>query len=316
MRNIVFITIGLIVLLLILYGVISLIFPGMIIRPFRVTYPRDKGGFAKGADLRTYGFGFEKLPLVTSEGYKLAAYFTFPQEVEVTSCIILLHGIGSCKEHYYGAAEWLAAKGIASVVFDGRAHGESEGEYCTFGFYEKEDVRLITDAIEAKFPTLPIGIWGTSLGGAIAIQSLEQDKRLQFGIIQSTFTSLPEVILIYQGHVLGFQSPALAKFVLRKAGELASFPPDSIRPIDSASSLDKDILLIHGDADKRIPIDHGRRIFEVLKGDDKEWYAVKGGGHSDLWEVGGPDYESKISRFIAKQIQKYQTKSQNQDMYK
>ena len=87
--------------------------------------------------------------------------------------MILIHGIGGNKESYLGLAKRLSSLGVASVMFDNRAHGQSGGKYCTYGFEERNDVSKIIDYILEKKQNSSIGIWGNSLGGAIAIQSLE-----------------------------------------------------------------------------------------------------------------------------------------------
>ena len=108
----------------------------------------------------------------------------------IRGVMILVHGIGGCKESFLSLANRLANQGIASVLFDNRAHGQSGGQYSTYGFYEKKDISRIIDHIKEQDNQIPIGIWGNSLGGAIAIQSMEYDKRIHFGIIESTFTDM------------------------------------------------------------------------------------------------------------------------------
>jgi len=44
-----------------------------------------------------------------------------------------------------------------TILVDSRAHGQSEGEYCTYGFYERDDISKIIDFIQTKQP-LPIYI--------------------------------------------------------------------------------------------------------------------------------------------------------------
>jgi len=70
----------------------------------------------------------------------------------------LIHGIGGCKEHGLNLTKELSQKGIESIVFDGRAHGQSGGAFCTYGFNEKRDISQIIDKIKEQSPDLPIGI--------------------------------------------------------------------------------------------------------------------------------------------------------------
>ena len=67
-------------------------------------------------------------------------------------------GIGS--ELVYTAIAYAKEQGYSSIAIDLRAHGRSEGEYCTYGYYEKEDIaQIISDYLRYN-PDAKIGIWG------------------------------------------------------------------------------------------------------------------------------------------------------------
>ena len=84
--------------------------------------------------------------------------------------MILVHGIGGCKESFLSLANRLANQGIASVLFDNRAHGQSGGQYSTYGFYEKKDISRIIDILKSKikFPLVS----GESLWEVLLLSSL------------------------------------------------------------------------------------------------------------------------------------------------
>ncbi|MEO0403811.1 MAG: alpha/beta fold hydrolase, partial [Bacteroidota bacterium] len=156
----------------------------------------------------------------SSDGTQLSTVL-FPA-AESKGVVIFVHGIGGYKESFYTIAKGLANEGISCITFDLRAHGQSEGEFCTYGAMETKDVRSIVSLAQTEFPNQPIGIWGNSLGGAIAIQSLEKIPELKFGIIESTFADLSDVVLEYQTRtLLGFRSELLRDFVLHRAGVIA-----------------------------------------------------------------------------------------------
>jgi len=177
--------------LLIFVFLSSLIFVGVFfIAPYAILQPPRISEKIGPKDL-----GLKNSPLIieVEENLKLQGFFIFQKKDSTRGIIILVHGIGGCKEHFLGLSEKLANQGIASVIFDGRAHGKSDGEYCTYGFFEKKDISKIVDELKIDYPKLPIGIWGNSLGGAISIQALEFDKRIEFGIIESTFSDLSQI---------------------------------------------------------------------------------------------------------------------------
>ncbi len=236
-------------------------------------------------------------------GINLKGFWIQSNKSETKAIIILLHGIGGCKEHFLDLAKKLADKGIASIVYDSRAHGKSGGEYCTYGYKEKNDISKIINYIKSKDSVLPIGIWGNSMGGAIAIQALEKDNRLEFGIIESTFTALDQIVYDYQKRYLkGIGLRGLTDFVLKRAGEIGKFDPNKVKPIISVKNIEQPVLIAHGDSDKNISFDYGKALFNGLKSKHKKFIKVKEGGHYDLSSKGGLNYTQTIFEFIESSI--------------
>ena len=84
-------------------------------------------------------------------------------------------------------AAHLSTLGYESILYDSRAHGQSEGIYCTYGFYEKKDVHRIVQRVRTDYGNIKIGLWGKSMGGAVSIQSMAQNSMIDFAIIESAF---------------------------------------------------------------------------------------------------------------------------------
>lgn len=100
------------------------------------------------------GFQYDTLEIQTLDHLKLKGYVLRADKPVGT--IILLHGISDCKEHFYGFCRFLVDLHFNAVLIDLRAHGKSEGEFCTFGYFEKEDVHRLTDVESCRHITCPI----------------------------------------------------------------------------------------------------------------------------------------------------------------
>jgi alpha-beta hydrolase superfamily lysophospholipase len=241
----------------------------------------------------------EKLTLQTQDSIDLKGYWIHSKQDSVRGVMILIHGIAGCKEAFLGLANDLAEQGIESILFDNRAHGESGGEYTTYGFKEKKDIAEIVDYIKSKDAELPIGIWGNSLGGAIAIQALEYDKRIEFGIVESTFTDLSQIVYDYKKRMLGGIGLRFASnMALKKAGEIADFDPAQVKPLESVKNITQPMFFAHGDSDESIKFTYGQELYTHTKSTKKEFYLVKGAGHYGLAQIGGRDYTDKIQAFL------------------
>lgn len=243
------------------------------------------------------GLTYETLDVQADTNLILRGYFIHAL-TEPKATIILLHGIGSNKENWLGYAHLLAQNGFNSVIYDQRAHGKSGGKFCTFGFYEKFDVSKIVDTLLRRKSILPIGIQGASLGGAVALQALGHDKRLSFGIVESTFNTLENVIEEYGYDYFKFRSRWLARHILSKSALIARFRPFEVKPVEACRDIQQPILLVHGDADEKIPMAFNRDNFAALNSADKEFFVVQGAGHDNVGEIGGEKYRQKIFGFL------------------
>ena len=271
------------------------------IAPYAITQPPR---ITESIVPENLGLISENLNITTRDKVDLSGYWIKSETDSSRGIIILIHGIGGCKEHFLNLAKELSERGIESIVFDGRAHGKSGGEFCTYGFKEKKDIAEIVDKIKERKPNLPIGIWGNSLGGAIAIQALEFDERIKFGIIESTFTELNQIVFDYKKRILrGIGIRNLSDFALKRAGQIADFEPHNIKPIESVKNIEQSIFMAHGDADENISYKYGQQLFENLKTSDKEFFLVKNGGHFDLFDKGGIIYKNKIMHFIDRNLE-------------
>ena len=243
---------------------------------------------------------FSEVDVRTIDSINLKGYWIKTDDPP-KSIVIFIHGIGGCKEHFLDLSKNLANIGIESILMDSRAHGQSEGEFCTYGYKEKEDISSVVDFIKSKNDNVPIGIWGNSMGGAIAIQALEHDTRIEFGIIESTFANLDDIVYDYQkAKTFNIGLKFICNMTLNEAGKLAEFEPSQVSPLSSVQHISQPVLIAHGDADENIKFDYGKLLYENLKSTDKQFITVENGGHFDLSIKGGNYYKEAIKTFLIK----------------
>ena len=266
--------------------------------PYAILQPGHKTGDQTPGN---YGLPYEHFKLEPTDSIQLDAYYV-PAVGVVRANLIMLHGVGSCKEVYLSSVAELAEIGYNVLLWDQRAHGKSGGKYLTYGYAEKEDVSLAIDWLAAKATGIPTGIYGNSMGGAVAIQSLANDARLKFGLIESTFIDLRTVANAYGQRMGGIPLPFwLSDYVLARAGQIAGFKPFSVRPVDAATQVTQPILHIHGSADANINVSNAHMLFDAYASTDKQLYIVENGDHADLWEKGGDGYREAWFGFFRRE---------------
>lgn len=220
-------------------------------------------------------------------------------EKQPKATIILLHGIKGYKEHFDDLSQVLSDSGYNTLAIDLRGHRNSGGQYCTFGYSEKYDVQSVIDFLlnEQKVDS-NIGIWGQSLGGAIALQTLAIEPRLKFGIIESTFGDLDTIIQDYATRTIGFNFPLLGKYLVYRAGQIAEFEPQQVSPRIASKSITQPMFLAHGNKDVRIKLEYNKQNFNNLKSENKTFLEIDGANHLNLWEMGADDYFGSVFKFL------------------
>ncbi|MDW3196956.1 MAG: alpha/beta fold hydrolase [Cytophagales bacterium] len=269
------------------------VIPYALIQPYRITEDINPGDF---------GLVAENLSIKTADSIELDGYWVHTSNVP-KAIIIFVHGIGGCKEHFFGLSKQMDNQGYESILFDLRAHGKSEGQFTTYGFKEKNDIDIIIDRIRLQNDSIKIGIWGNSLGGAIALQSMEQENEITFGVIESTFRDLEEIMIDYQRRLINLPLGYYMQKSMREAEKLADFKIKDVKPIQSVRKIDRPVLIAHGDSDENISFQYGKDLYNNLLTRDKKWVLVEGGGHFGLNETGGNKYFHQILEFITNQVE-------------
>ena len=216
--------------------------------------------------------------------------------------VLLYHGVSDNRTGMLGAAEFLLRHGFSLVMMDARAHGRSGGEIATYGWKERFDTVAITQALITTESVRHLYALGTSMGGAIALQSAAVEPRIEAVVAEAPFASLREVSYDYAGLDI---SPWVGKtlfwpasfFAMRKAAQLGGFDPDDISPERAVAQRAFPVFLICGSEDRRIPCRHAQRIYSSARG-PKELWNVKGAGHAAALGTAPQEYEDRVIRFF------------------
>jgi pimeloyl-ACP methyl ester carboxylesterase len=195
--------------------------------------------------------------------------------------IVYLHGIADNRGSAAGVVQRFLPRGFDVVAYDSRAHGDSEGDACTYGFFEKQDLRRVVDTL----PPGPVVLIGTSLGAAVALQEAADDPRISAVVAAETFSDLRTVATERAPSFLRQRTIDRA-FAL--AERRASFRVDDVHPQNAARRITAPVLVIHGAQDRETPPAHSERVYAALSG-PKRLLLVPGAGHngslrSDVWE--------------------------------
>lgn len=187
--------------------------------------------------------------------------------------VVYLHGIADNRGSGANTIKRYLARGLEVVAYDSRAHGESDGSACTYGYFEKEDLIRVLDTLGYRRPVVLIG---TSLGAAVAIQAASRDSRISAVVAAETFSDLRTVATERAPWVL---TDGLIERAFRRAERDAHFEVDAVSPLKAARDVRAPVLLIHGREDVETRPAHSERVLSALAG-PKRLILVDGAGHN------------------------------------
>ncbi len=220
---------------------------------------------------------------LTLRGWMCAA------RVERRGTVVYLHGVADNRSSAIGVIDRMTQHGFDVVAYDSRGHGRSDGDTCTYGFYEKRDLARVIDTLEPG----PVVLIGSSLGAAVAIQAAVGNPRVTAVVAAEAFSDLRTIGTERAPRIL---PGMLISRAFRVAEERGRFDVDSVRPVDAARSLEIPVLLIHGADDVDTTPDHSKRILSALAG-QKRLLLVPHAGHNQ--SLNSPDVWTDVDRWLA-----------------
>ena len=227
-----------------------------------------------------WGLPFEETWLETSDGLKLNAWFV-PAE-NPRGYLIFCHGNAGNISHRIESLEIFHKLGLATLVFDYRGYGRSEGRPDEEGTYR--DAEAAWDHLVGQRGVEPrrIVVFGRSLGGPIAAR-LAMEKSPAALILESTFPSAPEV--------------AARMLPIFPARWLCRIKYPTVRFLEGVRCP---VLVVHSPEDELIDYRFGRRVFEAAP-EPKEFLEIRG-THNEGFLMSGQKYVDGLDAFLKRHL--------------
>ncbi|EOQ98553.1 peptidase, S9A/B/C family, catalytic domain protein [Leptospira wolbachii serovar Codice str. CDC] len=226
-------------------------------------------------------------------------YFKNPKKKKCG--VVLLHGHGRTRYGVLKYAPLFWKRGCSLFTYDARRHGESAGEYGTYGYYEKHDLERAMEFF-SEISTVPeeeIGIFGASFGAATALQYAEGRSDFAFVIADSPFMDMRSIV---EKRAVDIYSPLvlfLSPVALSIAEVRADFLVDEVSPKKAAKFISIPVLLIHSKEDEVTPVAHSEEIFQNLKSNRKQLMVTDWGAlHCKSIDTRFTEYESIVNSFL------------------
>ncbi|MGI0486159.1 alpha/beta hydrolase [Pantanalinema rosaneae CENA516] len=199
--------------------------------------------------------------------------------------MLYLCGVGRNMGDYNYLARVSAFRqlGFSVLVFDYRSYGLSQGSFPNeLQVYEDSQAAWNYLRHTRRIPSEQIVIYGESLGGAIALDLAIKHPDAGGLIMQSSFTSMAEVIK----HRTVLQLFPIDLLLTEKFNSLAKI-----------RSLRIPVLFLHGQADSVVPSDMSQQLYNAAS-EPKQLLLIPDADHVRIYQPGNYSYLKAIHQFI------------------
>ena len=219
-----------------------------------------------------------------SDGAEMKAWFVRPRARSGSGrCVAVLHGVGDSRLGAEGFAGMLLDAGYSVLLPDSRGHGESGGEFVTYGLLERSDAIGWAHWMRGQGCTEIYGL-GESLGASILIQASAVEPVFRAIAAECPFADLSAAGEERMRRMLPLRGPAasgVSWFVVASGIAYArvryGLDFRQVNPVAAMRRTQTPILLIHGTADERTPFWHSQRLAQASP--RAVLWLVPGAGH-------------------------------------
>ena len=284
-------------------GAASYPLAGLLIRPRLKRLSQLKSPHLRHL-IRRSGIASEDVTIPSFDSTRLYGWWMGAGQKAAT--VVVLHGVKKNRTDVMRAALVLRRAGLNVLLFDGRGHGNSEGRYVTYGFYERRDVESAIEWLvkEKKIDGSRVGLAGESMGAAIALQVAAHNPRIRAVWADSPFASLRRITEEFVRRITGLPGAVLNPVLwtsIQVASYRGKFDVYSVDPLALAGKIGCPVYLVHGTGDELISTAHSENIYEALGGEKKIWF-VEGARHARSIRHARREYSERLSEFFTERL--------------
>lgn len=206
---------------------------------------------------------FQEFDLEAEDGATLNALY-FPVK-EAKGLILYYHGNAGNLERWGRIVSYFPSQGYSVVVMDYRGYGKSKGKR-TESALRRDALLFYKHALSLGYDNQSIIVYGRSLGASLATYVASEENPSQL-VLETPFFNLTDV--------------AQHRFPFLPVGKLLKyrFPSDEF-----IQNVRCPITIFHGTEDQVVPIESGKKLFQVIRNNPARFYTIDGGKHNNLIE--------------------------------
>ena len=223
------------------------------------------------------GLPGEQIWLDSVNGTSLHAWFIPAAEVPAPA-VVVLHGWGANGSLLLPIAPHLHAAGYHALFLDARNHGLSEHDDFSSLPRFAEDLEVGVTWLRGRDDVASVSVAGHSVGAGAAILAAARDPEIAAVVSMSAFAH-PREMMTNQLHLTRLPG-RVSGGLLWPVEKIIGHRFDEFAPQHRIQDVECPVLIVHGDADKVIPVKDAFRLFD--KAPNGQVLIVPGGEHAAL----------------------------------
>ena len=260
------------------------------------------------------GVRYEDVRIPAEDGSRLPGwlFLAAPDAPAILAC----GGYRGRRADLLGISSALWRAGFNVLLFDYRGHGERGPDDApspvTLGYRELADARAALAFLRARRPEAALGVIGFSMGAAVALMVAAREPDVRAVIADSPFTSQRDIVRYRLRRAARRAASPLTRplgdaivwLADRRLRRRLGFGFAEVQPLRDVSRLTQPLLLIHGEADREVPVEHSRRLARAAReaGVPLETWFVPGSAHCEAYFLDRPTYCERAAAFFRQHL--------------
>ena len=214
--------------------------------------------------------------------------------------VLLVHGVRADRSDMLPRAIYLHQLGYTVYMIDLPAHGESQGDFISYGVHEAVAVNTAVRLLRQWYPHEHLGAIGVSLGAAAVV--LAQPKpALDAVVLESMFPTIEQAVSNRMDFVIGSPAHLLSPLLLWQLPLRLHISPNQLHPISVIGQIHSPLLIAGGGVDPYTPPNETMQIYNAAQSPKSLWI-VPCAAHVDLYEHAPREYEQRIGAFLGQYL--------------
>jgi pimeloyl-ACP methyl ester carboxylesterase len=206
--------------------------------------------------------------------------------------VVLVHGWGRNRDRMVARARLFGQWGFTTVIHSARDHGQSSPRRFMNAAKFAEDIEAVLGWVKE-----PVILYGHSAGaGGAIIAASRNPSRIKLLFLEACYANTREALLSLYRWVNPFFGIFFGPMILFWMKLFYKNRLDSVSPARLAPLIEMPVMLIHGEKDRRFPLEFALTLKQKFADGRAELYIARGVGHSDSSATAG--YQPAVQSFL------------------